>query len=187
MLAAARTSSAGPITWTLLDVTFHLGGPATGLGGPIQAAGTFTYESDTFSVLDWNITVSNTVDPVLNFTYTPSSSFIPANYLYPLHLPGYEMRFQAGSSMIVLDFHDAPGGLLTDSGGLVSVLAGGSLTYNLQDIIPYGVETGWVTTGSLPPPPIEPSSGTVPEPAPILLLGTSLAGLIAVRRGHGKA
>jgi hypothetical protein len=167
------------ITWQLNNVTFHPGSPASGPGGPVKASGVFTFDADIQTMLSWNITVLGAVDPTVDFTFTPASSFIPSLYAHPQTgvrfvrtLPGNPPEnpfgtnpFDSNSVLLDLDFSNSPGNLgLTDSGGAVNIMTGGTQVRQISTNSSYGVETGSVTS--------------VPEPSSIAFFGTGATFLI---------
>ena len=169
---------ATPVTWTLVNVTFHEGLPAIGPGGPITASGTFTYDADIQTMLSWDITVAGSSDPTVNFAYTPASSFIPSLYThlqtsvrFVVSLPGNPPMNPSGadpfgpqSALLDLEFSNSPGNQgLTNAGGLIPVVTGGTQIANIFTNARYGVETGCVTSTS-------DSCSRVPEPSSMLLV-----------------
>jgi hypothetical protein len=134
--------------------------------------------------LDWDITASGATDPTLDFTFTPTTSFIPSLYLNPAltairfvrTLPGNPMEdpfgtnpFDSNSVLIDLDFSSSPGNAgLTNAGGSITVETGGTQLYQIAAGTSYGVRTGAVTA--------------TPEPASLLLGGTGVLLLSLVIR-----
>ena len=173
---------ATPLTWILVNVTFHPGLPAVGPGGPIRASGTFTYDADTQKMLSWDITVSGAEDPVIDFRYTPDSSFVPSLFTGPIStrfvvtLPGNPPENPFGtdpfgdqSALLDLNFFASQGNRgLTNAGGIIPIVTGGTQTINISTNTHYGVETGFVTT--------------IPEPTSLLLAGVGLSAIITLAR-----
>ena len=143
-------------------------------------------------MISWNITVSGASDPTLNFTYTPASSFIPSLYSndqiaarFVRTLPGNPPEnpfgtnpFDSNSVLLDLDFFDSPGNHgLTDSGGTINVVTGGTQTYQIAQSANYGVESGCVTSvvGLTSCP-----GGGTPEPGGVLLVGIGGASLLCL-------
>ena len=154
-----RTLIADPITWQLVDVTFH---PASGSGGPISATGSLTYDADIQTMVSWNIAVSGAADPTVNFTFTPDSSFIPSLYKnigtsarFVRYLPGNPPEnqfgtdpFDSNSVLLDLDFFASPGNLgLTNGGGLINIVTGGSQIIQIFTNDRYTIATGCVEAG----------------------------------------
>jgi 6-phosphogluconolactonase (cycloisomerase 2 family) len=180
------TSSAQPhsLTWYLSNVSFSEGTPSNvppGLG-PILATGFFTFNENTHSVLNWDITVSGATDPVINFEYTPSTSFIPSLYIFPTNNPGLQIRFvrsvpgyptynafgtspfDSNSVLIDLDFFASPGNAgLTNAGGTIGIHTGGTHTNDIA-LSTFNIsQTGCVTTVPLSDPcPVSLSPNNVP-------------------------
>ena len=189
--------NASPITWQLVDVTFH---PASGPGGPITASGTLTYDADIQTMLSWNIVVSGAADPTVNFTFTPASSFIPSIYTnlgnvgvsvrFVRSLPGNPTEnpfgtdpFDSNSVLIDLDFFSSPGNLgLINGGGTINIVNGGSQIVQIFTNDRYAITTGCVEAGAVETPCVGPPVNQVPEPASTILTGEGLAILIWIFR-----
>jgi len=173
LFGAARNGDAGPVTWTLQNVAFQtlpLGGnpnpPVTA-----TAAGWFSYNAETDSLLSWNIVVLSPNDAALNYVYTPDDSFalgsIHANgdFLYLSGPPPNQTR--VGLAFLTP---------LTDAGGVVDLaLAGGNQygnpSFTAEDAS--GNPAALATSGSV----------TAPEPATIrLILVAALAMCLYGRR-----
>lgn len=188
-----RTLNANPITWELVDVTAQ---PASGLGGPITASGTLTYDADIQTMLSWNITVTGAADSTVNFAFTPASSFIPSLYTnvgtagvsvrFVRSLPGNPSEnpfgtdpFDSNSVLLDLDFVDSPGNLgLNNGAGTINIVTGGSQIAQIFTNDRYRITTGCVEAGLVETPCVNPPVTYVPEPASTFLTGGGLAMLI---------
>lgn len=182
----ASGAQSNALKWYLSNVSFSVGLPSTfqpGLG-PILANGFFTYDANTHTILNWDITVSGAPDPVINFEYTPSNSFIPAIYIYPTNNPGLQIEFirslpgnptynlfgtspfDSNSVLIELDFLESPGNAgLTNAGGTIAIDNAGTHTNNIALSTYNIVQTGCVTTVPLSNPcPVPPSPNSSVTP-----------------------
>lgn len=169
LLCCAVSLHAAPITWVLEDVTFEDGAIATG---------SFVFDADSNSVLDWNIGVSGgDVWVFPDFSYTPAT--ITAIGV-----------FQAGAGQSLQFFVDgnAPGGTpesrllslttdtaLTNAGGSVSLLSQVSTPDGMFESVecyncnPFRL----IVSGTLT---------AIPLPAAFWLFGSGLIGLIGLAR-----
>ena len=169
-------ANANPIAWQLTNVTFDLGLGVVGQPGPVVATGSFIYDASLHQFLTWNINIAGAADPTVNFTFTPASSFVPSLYLNPAltsirfvrTLPGNPPEnpfgtspFDSNSVLIDLDFFSSPGNAgLTNAGGTITLLTGGTQLYQIATNTSYGVRTGAVTAA--------------PEPSSALLCGIGI-------------
>lgn len=158
-LVTAAPALATPIVWTLSGATFDDGA---------TASGTFTIESTTGAVLDWNITT--TLGGTLpGFTYDPTTSMAtrdaflvnPYSFLL-LEDPGnvrylnlsFTSSFTVPGTVLLALGRPTAGSWECDNCSAVRTFTAGSAT----------------------------SAAAVPEPATFLLFGTGLAALAARRR-----
>lgn len=170
------SSAALPLTWSLDNVAFTDGGIATG---------SFTFDADTNSLIDWNISVSGgdeTIFPA--FSYTPAT--IPDTGIFDTGL-GLSLQLFVDSNALggtpesralVLSTLAA----LTDAGGIVALEALGRPEWESRECYncnPYRL----VATGSI--------RSAVPEPSSLGILATGLILLSVMSRrsraGFGKA
>jgi hypothetical protein len=165
---------AAPITWVLEDVSFDDGG---------IAIGSFVFDADSNTVLDWDIIVSGGDEGVFPvFSYTPATVMEVG-------------VFTAGSGQSLQFFVDpnAPGntpesrllGLTTDasltnSGGSVSLLTQVSTPQGIFESVECYNCTPFrlIVSGTL---------NAVPVPASVWLFGAGLIGLIGVARRKVQA
>lgn len=153
---------ADDVTWTLNNVTFNDGG---------TASGTFTYDADTQTVDNWNLTTTS--GSILGGSnYDPGDS---SYFIQNLGNPQDSIIFEIGQ----LQLRITPISALTDAGGNVAINlntangeSGGVECFNCS---PFRI----FVSGDL-------SAATVnetPEPASIFFLGSGLLGLAGgVRR-----
>lgn len=176
----SSAAKANPVDWRLNNVSFDLGLGLVGQPGPVVATGSFIFDADLHQFLTWNISVSGAADPTVNFTFTPATSFIPSLYLNPSltsisfvrTVPGNPPEnpfgtspFDSNSVLIDLDFSSSPGNAgLTNAGGTITVVTGGTQLYQIASNTSYGVRTGAVTATPEP-------AGLVPVGGGLLLLG----------------
>lgn len=162
-------SAAMPLTWSLDNVTFTDGGVATG---------SFSYDADTSSLVDWNISVSGgdeTTFPA--FSYTPAT--IPDTGVFDTG-PGLSFQFFVDTfalggtpeSRVLALSTLAP---LTDVGGTVALQIGNDPSWESRECYncnPYRL----VATGSI--------RSAVPEPSSLVILATGLILLSVMSRAR---
>lgn len=173
-LTGASLASAAPVTWNLLDISFDDGG---------SASGSFVFDADTETVLSWDITTLDSVNPNLPtpFTFTNTNP-----HLIFVDGPG-DFAGLNGHSIIFNDGTTTSGGArqlrfatlspLTNAGGTVgldlALFAGDSNIECNNCGSPRYITGGFLTTNP------------IPLPASVLLLGSALGGLVLRRRKTG--
>jgi hypothetical protein len=156
LVAVGGIAQAGPIVWTLSGVTFTTGA---------TASGSLTYDPDTHILSTWNIVVSGSSNPAVNFTYTPGDS----TALGVNAIDAFDLSSNASPTVtFVLAFNTT----LTDAGGAITSELNGSqnadgYTSLIQNATP-GNGPYYETAGNF--------SGAGPEPGSI---GLALAGCLA--------
>jgi len=150
----AGPAMAGPLTWTLSNVTFDDGG---------TASGSFTYDADLDALTNWTITTTPG-STLGGTTYDPSGpAFTVGNAVFYFGANGIFDPY--------LRLSTASG--LTDAGGTVALLAGSS--WECTNCGTFRLVTG----GSL-----SASAAGVPEPAAwaMMVVGFGAIGFAARRR-----
>ncbi len=169
LLAITASASATPLRWTLSEVTIGTGSQLT------RVIGSFTYDADTDTWSELSITTSGG-------TLLPATSAWEFNVPHEANVPGAS-GFSAvyatsadWTGAFVLGLYNVSGQVLTDAGGAESLdyFRGGVCANSTCDAIDYDQPSSQVGTGSF--------VSAVPEPTSLLLLGTGVAGLAALRR-----
>jgi hypothetical protein len=180
VLLGAASVEAGPIVWTLDGIQFDDGGTATG---------SFVFDADLGLYSD--IDIRTTAGAVMAGShYKVEHPFHFGNNNYFVAVSALPTVF--GTMALQLPFVTSP---LTNDGG--SVTLGGFFNFgegtcsgedllcsNVAATLPFRHLTGGQIIGTaLSEPP--PSPAPVPEPSSLVLLGTGIAALVAVRRREG--
>jgi hypothetical protein len=155
----AGSAHAAPVLWTLTGVTFDDGA---------TASGSFTYDASTNTYSGWSVSITAGTFPAITYD-TVTSELNAANE----DADGVIFVIHDFLHYVNLNFDTA----LTDAGGTSALSLGTSFggfdttSYECNNCSTYR----WVTAGAV-------TTGTVPEPATLLLVGTLLAGGALTRR-----
>jgi len=151
-LVVAPVSSASTVSWNLNNVTFSDGA---------TASGAFTFDADSNTLSDWNVSVTSGV--LSAFTYSPANSTAGSYF----QETGYqdELLFMVNGSTRQLRL--TPLDALTDSGGIdpinFNTFGNGSGSVECYNCAPYRE----VVSGSF--------ATATPEPGSMALLGLGFA------------
>lgn len=164
LAAVSITAFAGPLTWTLENVTGPDGATFTG---------SFAYDADatTFSAIDITITPgpdqTNDYAPATTFLYVDAAAPVAEGALAAVDSNAGDLT---GANVLAL----YPSAALTDAGGTVSISGGAGICFNsdCSGAYPYG--EFYNLTGSVT------ASAATPEPSAFLLAGPAL--LLTLRR-----
>ncbi len=150
-LVMAQAGFASSVNWNLSNVAFS---------DAATASGTFTFDADSQTLSNWNISVTSGALPA--FTYTPADSTAGSYF----QVSGYqnELLFMVNGSTRQLRM--TPLTALTDGGGTVNVnlntFGNGSGSVECNNCAPYREIVSGVLT-------------TSPEPGSVSLLGMGFA------------
>jgi hypothetical protein len=163
----AQTAAAGPLTWTLQNVT--------SLGTTIT--GTFVYNADTdvFSHIDITTTGGSVIP---DETWTNKASF--GSFDCCLALVDTSGVDDIGANVLNLVL----AGFLTDAGGTVPLSEtqqGTCGDSGCNSYLPYANDPSGGTNTNVTGD-VFASGAAVPEPLPLALLGVGLLGMVALRR-----
>jgi hypothetical protein len=162
-------SHAAPLTWNLDGVTFDDGGNITG---------SFVFDADSNSVIDWNMSVSGGDDSVFPaFSYTPETItsvgvFVSGTVQRLIFFVDNSAQGGEPDSRLLSLTTDA---LLTNAGGSVTLLTQISTPQGLFESVEcYNCNPFRLIVGG--------TLNAVPVPNAIWLFGSGLLGLIGVAR-----
>jgi hypothetical protein len=167
--AFSISAFAGPIQWNFSGVTFTDGGTLTG---------SFTYNADTATFTNVDVTISGSTTPAFNVTMLfDDPAFSSA------------IDFEASSALpatvdVTPSIYTAFSSAMTDAGGTIPILLGGDSYDGIcsdttcSTYISAAVD---IASGSIT------ASSSVPEPGSWATLGLGLIGLAALKLRHRPA